>query len=162
MNKRNISWDSFEGYCLDIVQQMSIDGWKPDIVVGIVRGGAIPAVMISHFLKCPMVSLHVSLRDSTAGPESNFLLAEEAAHGKKILIVDDINDTGATITWIVQDWDQSANGIEWGDTVRIATVVDNESSKATLTPNYCGLTINKADKDVWICFPWEEFWKRGH
>jgi len=43
--------------------------------------------------------------------------------------------------------------------VRVATLVDNESSKSKLDVNYSAVTVNKADKDVWIVFPWEEWWK---
>ena len=155
-----MTWAGLEGYCLDIAQQIGISGWRPDIIVGIIRGGAVPAVMLSHFLKCEMIGLKVSLRDSTSESESNGWISEEAANGKKILIVDDINDTGATINWIINDWNSTALGIEWGDTVRFATIVDNESSQATITPKYCGLTINKANNDVWIEFPYENLWHK--
>ena len=38
----------------------------------------------------------VSLRDDDHGSESNAWMSEDAYNGKNILIVDDINDTGAT------------------------------------------------------------------
>ena len=163
-NKHYISWAQLEGYCIDIALQLFKDNWKPDIIVGITRGGATPAVMLSHMLGVKMVGLDVSLYDSEHGPEHNCWLAEDAAAGKKILIVDDINDRGTTINWIKDDWDSAVSGIEhkieWGFSTRIAVIVDNESSKAEITPQYCGMTVNKANEDVWLVFPYEEFWKK--
>lgn len=161
MIKKYISWAQLEGHCLHIVSQMWQDNWIPEIIVGVTRGGAVPAVMLSHFMQCKMVGLDVSLRDSDNGPESNCWLAEDAANGKRILIVDDINDSGATIDWIVNDWDYAGDSIKWGENVRVATIIDNTSSKAKVTPSYCGEEINKAVDDVWVVFPYEEFWKRN-
>ena len=164
VKKQYISWSQLEGHCIEIARQMMVDHWMPDIIVGITRGGAIPAVMISQLLEVKMVGLDVSLRDSTNGPESNCWLAEDAAAGKRILIVDDINDSGATINWIVNDWNSSVSGpghnIEWGFNVRFATIVDNESSKATVAPTYYSEVVNKVNDDVWLVFPFEEFWKK--
>lgn len=157
--KRYISFEGMKGYCNEILRQMSVDAWRPELIIGITRGGALPAVMLSQYLGVKMVGLDVSLRDSAEyGPESKLWAADDAVNGKKILIVDDINDTGATINWIIQDWDIPAGKIRWGDNVRFAVVVDNESSTAKVAPSYCGTTINKAFKDEWIVFPVEDWW----
>ena len=81
---------------------------------------------------------------------------------KNILIVDDINDTGATFNWIMDDWqsgclpnDPAWNDI-WGNNVRFAAVVDNQASECKLKMNYRGITIDKSLKDEWIVFPWEK------
>jgi hypoxanthine phosphoribosyltransferase len=157
--KRYISWDNLQGYCNEILRQMAKDNWKPELIIGITRGGALPAVMLSHYLDCKMVGLDVSLRDSDGyGPESNCWAAEDAEKGKRILIVDDINDTGATINWILHDWDYHNNAEFWGKNVRFAAIVDNEASKSKHAVEYCGVSINKAEDDQWIVFPYEEWW----
>ena len=139
---------------------MLADNWTPDLIVGITRGGAFAAVMLSHYLNIKMVGLDVSLRDGGEyGPESNAWAAEDAIKGKKILIVDDINDTGETINWIMKDWDYHGTAIKWGDVVRFAVVVDNLSSEAKIKVNYCGEEINKAEDPCWVVFPYEEWWK---
>ena len=115
-------------------------------------------------MNVPMYSLDVSLRDNTdMGPTSNGWMAEDAANGKNILVVDDINDTGATLQWIVDDWVAGCRpeSGEWKHVfeknVRFATVVNNESSDFT-NVSYSGLEINKAEDDVWVVFPFEDWW----
>lgn len=162
MKRMIITNEQLKGYCSEIIYQMVSDNWKPELIIGITRGGALPAVMLSHFFKVKMVGLDVSLRDnSDLGSESNAWAAEDADNGKKILIVDDINDSGATINWIKQDWSNSCfeSNIKWGDNVRFAVIVNNEASKATVAPSYIGTSINKAEEDVWVVFPYEEWWR---
>lgn len=161
MKRMVITHENLKGYCSEIIYQMVSDNWKPELIIGITRGGALPAVMLSHFFKVKMVGLDVSLRDNAEiGPESNAWAAEDAYNGKKILIVDDINDSGATINWIKNDWYCSGDGgIKWGDNVRFAVVVNNEASKATVAPSYIGTSINKSEEDVWVVFPYEEWWR---
>ena len=155
----------------EIIRAMAKDEWRPDYIVGLTRGGLIPAVMMSHTLDIPMHTLEVKLRDH-ANTESNLWMAEDAfgyhdhPATTNILIVDDINDSGATLNWIKQDWQSSClpNDPKWADVwntnVRIATLFDNESSKSELVVDYTAVTINKAEEDVWIDFPWESWWKR--
>lgn len=145
--------------------QMFKDNWRPDYIVGLTRGGLIPAVMMSHTLDIPMHTLEVKLRDYE-NTESNLWMAEDAFGYnsdlcKQILIIDDINDTGATLDWIIQDWQSSClpnderwNNV-WGNNVRFAVLIDNLSSNFSRKVDYCGKEINKAEKDVWIVYPWE-------
>jgi xanthine phosphoribosyltransferase len=164
MNKLYYTWQDVERQTQEILRQIQLDGWRPDYVVGLTRGGLVPANLISQYLGCPMETLKIQLRDG-AESESNLWMAEDAYRRKKILIVDDINDTGATLNYIKTDWEDSCLPESdrwfkvWGDSVRIATLVDNESSKSTLDVNYSAVAVNKADNDVWIVFPWEEWWK---
>jgi hypoxanthine phosphoribosyltransferase len=86
--------------------------------------------------------------------------------GKKILLVDDINDSGATQAWLKEDWASSVAGVEpdfvdkhWHKSVRLAVLVDNEASDQYT--DYCGMSVNKVEKDVWIDFPWESWWTRS-
>lgn len=182
MNHIHLLNSDILGYTQDILRQMQHDNWQPDYIVGLTRGGLVPAVYISQYLNCPLETLKVSL--STEKTESNLWMAEDAfgyieeqdrgeavvysdpTARKKILIVDDINDSGATLNWIVNDWQNSClpfaadiwNEV-WGNNVRFATLVDNTSSKFNHKINYTAREINKAEDPSWIIFPWEEWWK---
>lgn len=173
----NYNTAQVKGFVLDIVRQMYADKWSPDCIVGITRGGLLPAIMLSHYLNVPMETLMVSLRDNDDRQESNLWLAEQAfgyipndGHNrtmdetarKNILIIDDINDTGNTFNWIINDWQggccpQSGEWDSiWHNNVRFAALINNEASKADI--DYSGININKASEPQWCVFPWEEWW----
>jgi uncharacterized protein len=165
MKKIYYSWQDVERQTQEILRQLQQDAWRPDYVVGLTRGGLVPANLVSQYLEVPMECLKVSLRDDASQPESNLWMAEDAYEGKRILIVDDINDSGATLNWIKQDWQSSCFPTEpnwnlvWGDNVRVAVLCDNEASASELNVRYSAVDLNKAEEDVWIVFPWEDWWK---
>jgi uncharacterized protein len=195
MNKLIINQHELNGLVNKICRDILISGWRPDYIVGITRGGLIPAVMISQYLNIPMHTLGVSLRDGNEA-ESNLWMAEDAlgpnsreryienpidvagvleaasdlleqgSTYKNILIVDDINDTGATFNWIINDWrsgcfpDDDSWDEVWNNNVRFAVVVDNLSSDCQYAMDYVGKEINKAENDVWVDFPWEDWWAK--
>jgi hypoxanthine phosphoribosyltransferase len=132
----------------------------------------------------PMHTLNISFRDSDLGPESNLWMAEEAfgyvptqgerrqpdevttdpALRKKILIVDDINDSGRTLNWIKEDWasgclpgDTAWKDI-WNNNVRFAIMVNNTTSSFK-DADYIGTHINKLETPCWVVFPWENWWE---
>ena len=167
MKKVYVSWYNIQQQVQELIRQMCLDKWTPDYVVGITRGGLTPANLISQYLDCPMETLKVRLQDGAAEEcESNLWMAEDAFHGKNILIVDDINDSGATLNWIKKDWQSSClpNNENWRliwgkpGNVRVAVLYDNQASQSELVPSYAAETINKLDDPQWIVFPWEEWW----
>jgi hypoxanthine phosphoribosyltransferase len=87
---------------------------------------------------------------------------------KNILIVDDINDTGATLNWIMKDWQESVvfRVIEqwedeiWNNNVRLLLLFDNLASNCNVKMDYAGEEVNKAENNVWIDFPYEDWWTK--
>lgn len=161
MGKEYYSWKNIEGACLDLARQLIADNYKPDYIVGLTRGGLVPAVLLSQYLSVPMETLKISLRDSIE-TETNCWMAEDAYKGVKILVVDDINDSGATLNWLRKDWESSCLTREhdwenvWHNTVKFAVITDNLASNATV--DYSVKEVNKAENDVWLVYPWENFW----
>lgn len=170
MNKIRIDWQQLEKHCTKLALEISKSNFKPDYIVGINRGGLTPAVMLSHLLDVPMYTLKVTLRDGVEEDcDHNLWMSEDCVgygpmgcledEKAKILIVDDINDTGATYQWIQKDWQDSClpNLAEWntvwGHNVRFAVIVNNLASKESA--DYAALEINKVEDPSWIVFPWE-------
>ena len=182
IKKHFYSYNDVHNAAMDIVLKMYKDNWRPDYVVGITRGGLPLALRISQLLDCRMETLKVKLRDAKDGEqcETNCWMAEDAFgyvstldrdgifeevnsspdNKKKILVVDDINDTGATFNWIKQDWQggclpNNPNwDTVWGQNVRFAVMTENLASEFDGV-NYSWHEVNKAEEDVWLVYPWE-------
>ena len=144
--KRYISQDEIKHYCLNIVSMMWADDFKPDIIVGITRGGLWPAMMLSHYLNIKMHTLDVRLRDGDIKENAKYLKSQ-MLKGSKILIVDDIYDTGTTMNKVID-------------------FVKKQRTKPSPMPNvlgYCLFGHDNSDNIVythehdgsWIVFPWE-------
>ena len=73
-------WKRVERSIQDIAMQMYKDNWRPDYIVGITRGGLVPAVMLSHMTDIPMHTLCVQLAADglEENTESNCWMAEDA------------------------------------------------------------------------------------
>jgi len=170
MNKLYLSNRDIEKGVHNIVTSMYADNWRPDYIVGITRGGLIPAVLMSHLTGIKMHTLDVRLRDGDE-QESAYWMAEDAFgifqmggtyEDKKILILDDINDTGATFQWIKEDWPAGCHPDKhrwdevWHQNVRFAAIVNNLASPFNI--DYASIEINKAEEDTWVVFPYEEWW----
>ena len=133
---------------IQIEDQMVHSNWMPNIVLGINRGGCIPGVYLSHRIRTPHEVLDIRLRDHTVKPNLS-VLEKVFAFQKKILIIDDINDTGDTFNYIVKNFGKGDGRIKF------AALKHNTPSKAEV--DYNGYTIDKSKNPAWIVFPWEEW-----
>lgn len=148
MNKIFLTWHHVYDHVQTIIDQMTQIQWKPHMIVGVTRGGLIPAVLLSHYFDCQMDSINISLRDHNTHNDANVhKINNWAIIGYPVLIVDDINDSGATIHTIMKTITHKQN-------VKIATLVNNQGS--TTTVDFFGMNINKQVDPSWIVFPWEK------
>ena len=61
MKTINYTWRNVEKGIQNIAMQMYENEWRPDYIIGITRGGLVPAVMLSHMTNIPMHTLCVQL-----------------------------------------------------------------------------------------------------
>lgn len=160
VKKHYYRWEDINEMCMKIFSQIYKDDWRPDYIVGLTRGGNIPATILSHMMEVPAEALKISLRDH-ASTETNAWMAEDAYNGKNILVVDDINDTGETLSHLCNDWQNSClqdDKVKWenifGGNVRFATLTENLASDFDKVSYYVH-EVNKAEEDVWLVYPWE-------
>ena len=132
---------------MSIVKQMYIQNYMPDYIVGITRGGNIPATILSNMLDIPCEAIKVSFRNDDRVDKGHWL--SQKIMDKNILIVDDINDTGATFKWIWNDWK-----LEKLHNVKFASLTENLSSDFG-NVDFHVHEVNKAEEDVWLVYPWE-------
>ncbi len=93
-----MNWQEFE---IEIEHLSNTISYKPDYIVGIVRGGLIPARILSKLLKVkPMFCLNVEKKDGERTVCSN---AEFPLKNKKILLVEDMLETGKSLI-VAKKW----------------------------------------------------------
>jgi uncharacterized protein len=72
-----------------------------DLVVGVARGGVLPAYLASRWLDLPLECIHLNLRDDTHRPlrDQPLLLkpVDFDCRGKRVLLCDDVSNSGATL-----------------------------------------------------------------
>lgn len=124
--------------------------WQPEFIIGVGRGGLVPAVYISHQLELPMLSIDHSAKVPGFADELLGKVAGMSAEGRRLLFVDDINDSGGTIEYIRKLLGD--NGCD-NENLRFAVLINNTRSKAVAE-----LWVDAIDRDEdkrWFVFPWE-------
>ena len=143
-DKKQLQYHNIQALVWDLGRLLVVDEFRPDLIVGVARGGLVPAVMLSHYMDIPMQSLHWSTRHNH-GLENGVLTAEDIVY-KKILIVDDIVDTGRTFKEIK---DHMPVDSDWCN-VRFASL--QRRHDCVFKPDYCAEII---EDDTWQLYPWE-------
>lgn len=132
-----------------IAASVEAGDWTPDLLVGIGRGGLVPACYLSHRLGLPLLTVDYTSGEPAFGEELLARIAARGRAGQRILIIDDINDSGATLTHLRDRIEEGGKSIQ----MRVAVLIHNISSAAAV--DYWGSQIDRATDKRWFVFPWE-------
>lgn len=140
---------------LKLAGEIKAEALPPQYIVGITRGGLVPATYLSHMLDIPLLTMRFSLRDHAYQERFEYII-KVLKEGKRLLFVDDICDEGETLAQI---WDiirekTGDDKLAW--TFVKSAVLINNLGQDHFKPTYSGTEINKAKDPVWIVFPWED------
>lgn len=142
-----LSWQQFGDASRELGQQIADSGFAPDIVVSIARGGLTVGGAIAYALgvkSCGAINveLYTGVDETLAEPlVLPPLLDGSALGGKKVLIADDVSQSGRTLALAVQ----IIEGM--GAEVRSVTLYSKPGT--VLVPDY-----SWRETDLWITFPW--------
>jgi hypoxanthine phosphoribosyltransferase len=146
-----------------IVEKLAVEihnGYKPTVLVGIMRGAAPILDILSRVLKLPIAYIVIQSYsgDGMEDKQGQLMFAREIsslAENKdfdKVLLVDDLSDTGLTlnksIEWL-KKYEPTKNYI---NEVKTACLWKKKSS--TFQPDFCPV---KLDSDPWIVQPTEHY-----
>jgi hypoxanthine phosphoribosyltransferase len=122
---------------------------KPDVIVSIGKGGSIPGVILAEYFKVDNYNLGLKSYNNfnqTKMIEYQPLPSYEGYRGKKVLLVDDLADSGETFKYALYKFKE--NKVE---NVKTASVFKKVHSK--FTPDYF---VDEIESNVWVVHPWEE------
>ncbi|MFZ0966269.1 MAG: phosphoribosyltransferase, partial [Candidatus Bathyarchaeia archaeon] len=140
-------WNQIYEMLLNLAEKIRKNNFKPDIIVGVSRGGWPPARVMSDLLDNPNLAnvraeFYLGVAETKGEPTLTQPVSMTIA-GKKVLVVDEVADTGKSLKLVKE------HIIEKGATeVKIVTVYYKPWS--IVKPDYYGKETSK-----WIVFPWE-------
>lgn len=125
------------------------ENFMPDIIVGIARGGLIPAVRLSHVLgdvelRVIDVKFYTDIEKRMERPEIKIPLYGDF-RDKRVIIVDDVSDTGKTLQVVIGE-------VKRLGAKEVKVVCLAMKPWTAVIPDFY---VFRTDK--WIVFPWEEF-----
>ncbi len=148
---RPISWDDFHG--LTKALAAAVAPWRAQIILPVARGGLYPGALLAHILQVEVYPVRLTRRvDDVVTRESPEWLMEPpaAVAGRRALVVDEMCDTGRTIT-LVRDRALELGAAE----ARTATL--HAHTWGAAIPDYIGLIT-----DELVMNPWDrEIYRNG-
>ena len=141
------TWTQIHKMLIKQSKKILSDHFIPDIIIAITRGGLIPARLLSDLLEVQNISTigiksYSNIATKMNQPSINQKLKIPIS-GKKILLVDDVADSGESLQ-LAKKYILKQNNLE----LKIATIYKKYKSK--IDPDYYEKTIKN-----WIIFPWE-------
>ena len=154
------SFNAIQQACKDVfLKTMEREEWGIDYIIGLSRGGLIPATILSHLSEIPLVPVKYSSK-SGAGDNKNhdnilppIPCGFESGSGPSgvvfptLLVVDDISDSGNTLREVIDHY------IEIGHCVYSASLYYKELATPVVEPEVYWRSI--PEDGPWIIFPWE-------
>ena len=158
-DKLIIDWKEYNLIVEKLAIQIHQSGFKPDMLIGIMRGGAPIIDVLSRVfkLKCAYLAVESYSGEGTEDQQGELVFSRElssTAHslGGNILLCDDLSDTGVTLN----------KSIEWLKNYRpmrenikeIKTAVLWKKAQSTFEPDYCA---HRLENSPWIVQPFEKY-----
>ena len=139
MTKIKIAWPKYTKAIDEIADHFKDD--KFDVIIGLTRGGLIPAVRLSHIMDTPMLPFNPHMLHTNGDPRGKVKIPISPAVVRRILIVDDIADTGKTFVKCVKFFENRGFNVS-------TTAVYINKKTTVFTPTY---TVYDSQKR-WVVF----------
>ncbi|MCQ9343732.1 phosphoribosyltransferase [Corynebacterium sp. 153RC1] len=145
--KEVLTWEGFGTASRELAQQIVDSGFTPDIIVAVARGGLVPAGALSYSMGVKLsdainVEFYTDVHETLPDPVLlEPLLDTNSIKGKRLLVVDDVADSGRTLALVLKLLEG------YGSEVRSAVVYAKSASE--VDPDYVWRRT-----DEWIVFPW--------
>ena len=154
MEYLKLTYDEMDRMTGEIFNQIKQDGFEPDIILAIARGGWLPARILSDCFdssgqeSVEVISVTTKYYAGIGKQSKRVVLQQEYGRslvGLNVLIVDDVSDTGHTMEFVIKY-------VRWlgAEDIKVATVLYKPGT--VVTPDYYAKDV---DRSVWIVFPYE-------
>ena len=141
------SWNQTYILLLELAETIRKSKYQPDVILGVSRGGWIPARIISDLLENPKLAnvateYYVDVAETKQEPSLTQPVSLPVDN-KRVLVIDDVADTGESLKLVTNHLNQ-----EGASEIRIATIYYKPWS--VTVPHYY-----EKETCHWVIFPWE-------
>ena len=141
------TWSQIYELLLCLSQKIQSQRYNPDVIVGISRGGLVPARILTDLLETPQLSIiqiefYADINQTFQKPSLKQPLTVNVA-GKKVLLVDDIADSGESLKL-------AKNHLQDQGAQEIKTATLYKKPQSAIIPDFYEKQTTK-----WVVFPWE-------
>jgi hypoxanthine phosphoribosyltransferase len=142
-----ISWLQFQKLVRQLAFAIRASGFQPDVVVAVARGGYVPARILCDYLGVMELASfrieHYRGPHMEAQARIRHPLNVDVA-GKRVLVVDDLSDTGDT-------FDLASRHLRELGAGEVRSAALHHKMQSRFEPDYCGQRLNVWR---WISYPW--------
>jgi len=139
-------WHQIYSMLINQAEEIRKSSFKPDVIIAVSRGGWIPARVLADLLETALGSVSVEFYVGVAETKKAPVLTQSVSvvvTGKKVLIVDDVADSGESLKLVKAHVSQQG-----AKETRVATLYYKPWSK--VKPDYYARETSR-----WVVFPWE-------
>ena len=140
------NWNDIYNILLELAQILKHNQILPEIIVGVSRGGWLPARVLSDLLDAPqLTSIRVEFYSEINQPYQKPIITQQVPlplHNKCVLLVDDITDSGKSLELAKTELEKTAD--------KVFTLTLYHKPWSCITPDFYHTQTSK-----WIIFPWE-------
>ena len=144
------TWDEISRWTEAVANDIEDDGFRPTVVIGLTRGGWVPArIVCDHLQVKKLYAVKTEHWGVTANHDGKALLTQElnaSIEEESVLIFDDITDTGESLILA----EHHLREMRPKD-IRTATILHITHSRKE--PDYYEMEVPEEDW-TWFIFPW--------
>ena len=157
-DKLIIDWKQYNLIVEKLAIQIHKSGFKPDMLIGIMRGGAPIIDVLSRVfkLKCAYLAVESYSGKGTEDQQGELVFSREISStvqdmGGRLLLCDDLSDTGVTLKKSI-NWLNNYPSIKNIESIKTAVLWKKKDS--TFEPDYCA---QRLESNPWIVQPFEHY-----
>ncbi|MDC0472997.1 phosphoribosyltransferase domain-containing protein [Pelagibacteraceae bacterium] len=157
-NKLIIDWKEYNLIVEKLAVKIHESGFKPTMLIGIMRGGAPIIDVLSRVfkLKCAYLAVESYSGEGTEDQQGELVFSREISStvqdmGGRLLLCDDLSDTGVTLQKSI-NWLHNYPSIKNIESIKTAVLWKKKDS--TFEPDYCAQRLNS---NPWIVQPFENY-----
>jgi len=143
-----VSWERAVDLCYKLATMVAHSGFRPDAIIAVLRGGVVPALIVSDVLGVDgfyaVRARHWGVLKEAFEKPIIEQLPQGRLEGARILVVDEVADTGKTLDSVVEQL-KRLNPSE------IRTAVVHLKPTSRHKPSYYAESL---DRWLWIFYPW--------